>query len=579
MAKLDLPIDSEMQEGVKDKVFDARSLLIGGIIALALAGGAAVWRVAVVTGVLKGPEEFKFGLAEHATDKLDLKDPLRDFVKERVVDSTDLPPTEVIREERPNIQITDKLPTTDVVSQTEVIKSRNVDMATSKIDVAGVGSVTDTPDAPIEISQTSDSVSWALNVIAAETGGPADIFKYKDPTPHDKHATGFVNAAPRAGRPSTLLPQAFGDQDAPTIGKLGPVAINLFGTGEYFRTGDRSGFIGARSAVDSALRWLALHQSQDGSWDTAKYDGGEGGKLASTGLACLAFLGGGNTTAKGEYRRNVLRGVEYIMKQQNDKGLITQPGANLYTHSICTIALCEAYGRAKDERILAAAQKAIDYCQLAVATDGGWRYGANPPASDTSVTAWFVQALKTAKMAGVPFKSQILSRSLVFLDSVTDDNAGNNTTGVVRYMAGNEGHVSPALTSAAMLIRQVTGTGVRAPVLAKGAELTRRTPPDWRQKNFYYWYYATYAMHNMGGEHRIWWNARMRDVLLEHQAKDGDNAGSWDPKGDQWGGQGGRVYCTALGALCLEVYYRYSGALETFQAAPDLDDIFLEKRN
>ena len=33
-------------------------------------------------------------------------------------------------------------------------------------------------------------------------------------------------------------------------------------------------------------------------------------------------------------------------------------------------------------------------------------------------------------------------------------------------------------------------------------------------------------------------------------------AGSWDPI-CIWGGYGGRVYSTAMSALCLEVYYRF----------------------
>jgi hypothetical protein len=127
-----------------------------------------------------------------------------------------------------------------------------------------------------------------------------------------------------------------------------------------------------------------------------------------------------------------------------------------------------------------------------------------------------------------------------------------------------------------MLIRQVNGTGVKNHLLVKGAELTRQRPPRWEAKNFYEWYYATYAMHNMGGEYRIWWNQRMRDVLVEHQSREGDLAGSWDPKGDNWAATGGRVYTTALGALCLEVYYRYSEALNSFGVAPDLDELFFQ---
>jgi hypothetical protein len=68
----------------------------------------------------------------------------------------------------------------------------------------------------------------------------------------------------------------------------------------------------------------------------------------------------------------------------------------------------------------------------------------------------------------------------------------------------------------------------------------------------------------------------MRDVLVEHQSREGDLAGSWDPKGDNWAATGGRVYTTALGALCLEVYYRYSEALNSFGVAPDLDELFFQ---
>ena len=43
--------------------------------------------------------------------------------------------------------------------------------------------------------------------------------------------------------------------------------------------------------------------------------------------------------------------------------------------------------------------------------------------------------------------------------------------------------------------------------------------------------------------------------MARQQAR-GRHAGSWSPD-TVWGGYGGRVYTTALGALCLEVYYRF----------------------
>jgi len=56
------------------------------------------------------------------------------------------------------------------------------------------------------------------------------------------------------------------------------------------------------------------------------------------------------------------------------------------------------------------------------------------------------------------------------------------------------------------------------------------------------------------------WNEPMKNALVPNQqaAKGGCRNGSWDPEGDRWGFEGGRVYATALNALTLEVYYRYA---------------------
>ncbi len=552
--------------GASTPIIDKRAVVVGLAIGASLLVIAILWKLAPNPNAFGVLQEFEFTVAEPDLEDFELEDPIRDIINERPEEQ------EMQDVETPNIQIA--VTPTEVVEQ-DIVKSSNLQIDAPEIDV--MADEIEIQDTPLEISETSEDVQFALNTIAADVAAPADIYNYKEPTPPDKPQVFTINRAPKPNRTLSVLPKAFGDQEAPTLGELGPIDVNLFGTGDFLRTMERSGGVKAKAAVDAALHWLAIHQEPDGIWKAEKYEGEASADVAVTGLAVLAFMGGGHTTRKGEYRRNVLRGVEAIMAQQKDDGLISS--SSLYTHAICTIALCEAYGRANDPRIGAAAQKAVRYCEYAVNTDGGWRYGPRGNTSDTSVSAWFIQALKTARLARIKFDSLIYSQALAYLDSVTDQGASRDSNGAVGYTFAADQNVSASsssMTAAGMLIRQFTGTGVRNHLLEKGANLMRRSAPSWKQKNFYLWYYATYAMHNMGGEHRLWWNQRIRNVLVEHQSRQGDNAGSWDPKGASYGGQGGRVYTTALGALCLEVYYRYSEALNSFGTAPDLDELFFK---
>jgi len=83
-------------------------------------------------------------------------------------------------------------------------------------------------------------------------------------------------------------------------------------------------------------------------------------------------------------------------------------------------------------------------------------------------------------------------------------------------------------------------------------------PDGWGagKTDLYYWYYGTLCVFQQGGDMWKQWNEAMKKTLCESQRRGGDEDGSWDPVGtyaDRWG----RVGQTALGALCLEVYYRY----------------------
>jgi hypothetical protein len=96
--------------------------------------------------------------------------------------------------------------------------------------------------------------------------------------------------------------------------------------------------------------------------------------------------------------------------------------------------------------------------------------------------------------------------------------------------------------------------------------LLRTNLPEWRADlgpangggwPMYYMYYATLTMFQLGGDHWKQWNEALKKTLVDHQRHDGDARGSWDAI-SSWEKKIGRTYTTALGALSLEVYYRYA---------------------
>ncbi len=93
----------------------------------------------------------------------------------------------------------------------------------------------------------------------------------------------------------------------------------------------------------------------------------------------------------------------------------------------------------------------------------------------------------------------------------------------------------------------------------------------------YFYYYAAQVMHHYGGESWREWNAWMRDYLVHEQSRKGTERGSWMLDGPH--DAAGRLYCTAMAAMTLEIYYRYSpvytddalvvgGLAETGDSAP-----------
>jgi hypothetical protein len=108
------------------------------------------------------------------------------------------------------------------------------------------------------------------------------------------------------------------------------------------------------------------------------------------------------------------------------------------------------------------------------------------------------------------------------------------------------------------------------PALARGVELIDRRGPS--TTDMYYNYYATQVCCQYDGEVWTRWNNRMRDWLIKQQGTEGVVAGSWHMAGGHANERGGRLYCTAMATMILEVYYRQ---MPLYQAQAADDDFAL----
>ena len=370
-------------------------------------------------------------------------------------------------------------------------------------------------------------------------------------------------------------------------------------------------------AVLASLRWLKRHQHPDGHWSAADYfpqckdpdhpcklkspgyvdgRGFEGYDVGVTALALLAFLGNGHTHELGaepEFRDTVKRAKNWLIAQQvrsDDPrldGVIGKSDAEewVYNHAIATMALSELLLLSRDTfgKLPRVVERATRYILRAQNEGYGWKYDYSSGKNDTSVTGWMVLALKASKLCSryrmIKIKTSeytpAFTGALAWFERCTSTHSG-----VTGYESpGDPGSSLRAaypdpypyskdlscMTAVSVLCRILAGQKRKEPRIRDGVEVLRKELPVWRlargkrksKINLYYWYYASYALFQYGG--RAWdeWNEAMQEALMDNQRNEGCEHGSWDPVGE-WGAAGGRVYATALGAMTLEVYYRFA---------------------
>jgi hypothetical protein len=424
----------------------------------------------------------------------------------------------------------------------------------------------------------NDAVEEELEEIVPEVVEELDVnidqvteFEVQPETDNIEEIPDFSVANDLDAAPVAIDLDPLGEMTAPKnnlLNEIGSVTgKGVSGRGQAARSGlvkAGGGNAASEQAVALALKWLAAHQLPDGGWDldhrkgpgvrSQKDPGNKNSRNGATALALLPFLGAGQTHKEGSYKKVIDAGLRYLVRNIKLKGQVgaLNDGGNMYAHGLGAIALCEAYAMTKDGGLAAPAQSTLNF--IVTAQDpvgGGWRYTPRQP-GDTSAVGWQIMALKSGHLAYLNVPHITIEKASKFLDSVQVDSGSG-----YGYADPGNGHATSAV---GLLCRMYLGWKKDNGPLQRGVENIAKWGPS--KTDAYFNYYAMQVMFqasNGGQEGPHWkkWNAELRDYLVGSQGKQGTETGRWFFKGGHANEAGGRLYCTSMACMTLEVYYRH----------------------
>ena len=361
-------------------------------------------------------------------------------------------------------------------------------------------------------------------------------------------------------------------------------------------------------ALAKALDYLVSQQTAEGNWP-----GNYGKGAGITGLGLMAFLGA--ECVPKDYSPNIKKAIAFLKTQYHPSsdyppdskdaamfGGFIGKADPMYTHSIATLALVEAIVDRNELSLEPIVEEALQLIIRSQNTEhkppilkgpvkpdardyGGWRYRPDSLDADISVTGWVILALKAAYNAGFTIPDWTLQKAADFIRKCFQEKDQ-----AFSYQVG--GSVSCSRTGAGMLSLQMCGFP-DDPFISPAMRFIQNNAPVWEDESpgswpFYYWYYGTRAMLNVGGDDWRIWKDWMCRLLVDNQ----NASGSWDPAEEEKRIE--EVYTTALGALMLElccgqvpIYMRRLGNLsismeggpEAAAAVPQTIELILDASN
>lgn len=282
----------------------------------------------------------------------------------------------------------------------------------------------------------------------------------------------------------------------------------------------------------NGMEYLVRIQLPAGNWPDAPMNG----SAAIAGLAVVSLLAHGDDPNFGPYSQAIHRGLDYLLKQQDQKtGYI---GPTMYNHGFATLALAESYGAVNDARLGPALQRAV---RLIVDSQGknhfkAWRYSPETSDADTTVSGAQMVALMAARNAGVPVPERNIQDGLKYYFSCQTADGG---IGYVSAQGPNATRTAIGCVVMA-LAKQKDATAF------KSAFQFLRSAANDQQYPAYTRYYTSQAYFQASNEAWNNWNHDNINTLRASQTADGS-----------WRGSLGTAFETACALLSLALNYRY----------------------
>jgi hypothetical protein len=156
--------------------------------------------------------------------------------------------------------------------------------------------------------------------------------------------------------------------------------------------------------------------------------------VAVTSFGCLALLSASEEPFEGDHGKALLRGLKFLLSTQRDGMFQRQGHTWIHGQGFATLALSEAYGRAKRckvqpeldlKQVRTVLEKAVAVIAKNQSTSGGWWYTPGCPSQhEGSTTCCAVQALVSADNYGIAIDATVLEKGFEYLKRCQNPDGG-----------------------------------------------------------------------------------------------------------------------------------------------------------